>query len=90
MDDMQTINQESAILARVIAPSEGSLSPQAAESLVGLAFAENDIKRMNELAEKNRLGEASAEEISEIERYSRVGNLLNLLQAKARRSLNNE
>jgi len=89
MDNTQTISQESAILARVIAPSEGSLSPQAAESLVGLAFAKNDLERMNELAEKNQRGEATEEEISEMERYSRVGNLLNLLQSKARRSLNN-
>ncbi len=89
MDNMQTLSQESAILARVIVPSEGSLSPQVAKSLARLTFAENDLERMNELAEKNRRGEASDEEISELERYSRVGNLLNLLQSKARRSLSN-
>jgi len=89
MDDMQTINQESAILARVIAPSDGTLSQPAAEALAELEFPAMDIERMDELAEKNRQGNATEADLGELEGYLRVGNLLNLLQSKARRSLTN-
>lgn len=89
MDDLQSYSQEAAILSRVIAPSEGNLSLPAAKALADLEFSKIDVQRMNELAEKNRLGQASEAELSEIEGYSRVGNLLNLLQSKARQSLNN-
>ncbi|MEO0531781.1 MAG: hypothetical protein AAF266_14570 [Planctomycetota bacterium] len=82
-------NDETAILDRVIVPTEGRLSHQAAESLLGLEFPASDIARMNALAEKNRQGEATADELSELERYSRVGNLISILQSKARRSLSN-
>jgi hypothetical protein len=87
MDEMQTVNPEAEILERVIAPGERVLSRSAAEVLSALAFPQADIDRMNHLAEKNRAGEAAPEEAAEMERYSRVGNLINLLQLKARRSL---
>lgn len=89
MEFVPTMNAEAAILTRVIAPKMGDLSAQAAEALLGLAFPQSDIERMNELAEKNRRGEAGEQEIEELEHYSRVGNLINLLQSKARRSLAN-
>jgi len=80
---------ESAILTRVIAPTTGNLSASAAKALLELTFPPSDIEHMNELAEKNRRGEANQQEIEELEHYSRVGNLINLLQSKARRSLAN-
>lgn len=42
---------------------------------------------MNELAEKNRAGELTAEEQTELHCYLRVGSLLDLLHSKARLSL---
>ena len=81
------IPHESDILARVIAPQNGNLPGEIAEAFLRLSFPDQDIDRMNELAEKNRKGEATEEERNELERYSRVGNFLNLLQSKARRSL---
>ena len=86
MDGLQTPN-ESEILSRVITPQNGNLSGQVAEAFLGLEFPKDDMRRMNELAEKNRHGEISQPERDEMERYSRVGNLINLLQSKARRSL---
>jgi len=80
---------ESSILNRVIAPRDGCLSIEVANSILGFGFSESDISRMNSLAAKNRLGEISADERDELESYSRVGNLLNLLQSKARRSIRN-
>lgn len=88
MDSLQTPN-ESEILSRVIAPQNGNLTGQVAEALLGLQFPKDDTSRMNELAEKNRRGEITESELDEMERYSRVGNLINLLQSKARRSLKN-
>lgn len=86
---MSTIEtqHEMTILTRVIAPSDGSLNDEVATSLLALRFPESDVERMNELAEKNRQNEVSDEEREEMESYSRVGNLLNLLQSKARQSL---
>ena len=42
---------------------------------------------MNELAEKNRQGTLTESEAAEMEKYLRVGNFLNLMQAKARLTL---
>ena len=88
MDSLQTPN-ESQILSRIIAPDNGHLSCEVAEALLGLSFPDVDLDRMNELADKNRAGTISDAELDEMERYSRVGNLLNLLHSKARRSLRN-
>ena len=86
MDSLQT-SSESEILSRVIAPENGNLPDQVAKALLGLAFPRDDVLRMKQLAEKNQRGEISESEQDEMERYSRVGNLINLLQSKARRSL---
>jgi len=88
-DSSPISNDETAILDRVMGSAEDRLTRQAAESLLGLGFAEQDLQRMNELAEKNRRGEADPNDMAEIERYSRIGNLLNLLQSKARQTLSN-
>jgi hypothetical protein len=89
MEDTQTMYAESAILTRVISPETGDLPPTAAQVFLGLSFPPNDIERMNVLADKNRRGEANEQELEELEHYSRVGNFINLLQSKARRSLVN-
>ena len=86
MANVQTSN-EPDILARVIAPESGNFSAEFARALLDCTFPDVDIQRMNELAAKNRSQEATEAEREELERYSRVGNLLNLLQSKARRSL---
>jgi hypothetical protein len=43
---------ESAILARVIASNEPNLAPSVAAEFLKWSFAESDIQRMSELAEK--------------------------------------
>ena len=80
---------ESAILTRVIAPSDRTLPESAARAFLDLEFPASDIARMNELAVKNSQGLATPAEVAELEDYSRIGGLVNLLQAKARRSLAN-
>lgn len=79
--------QESAILGRLIRPERDDLSPEAARSILQLAFDEQDRARMHELALKAQLGELTAEEQAEIESYRRIGRLVDLMHSKARRSL---
>lgn len=86
---MATVIQEPSeadILGQVIAPDQPTLSEPSARAIIDLRFNEQAISRMNELAEKNRQGQLTASERTELENYQRVGNFLNLMQAKARLS----
>ena len=78
---------EADILGEVIAPDHPTLPEASANSILSLRFNQHAIDRMNELAEKNRRGELADAERALLEKYQRVGNFLNLLQAKARLSL---
>lgn len=78
---------ETAILSRVIAPSEPGLNAQLAQAVLSFAFGADDLKRMQELSEKASEGALSVEEQEELDSYERVGHFLALLQSKARISL---
>lgn len=78
---------EADILAHVISPDQPDLPPESARAILELKFDQTALERMNDLAEKNRAGALSEAERMEMEKYLRVGQFLNLLQAKARVSL---
>jgi hypothetical protein len=78
---------EADILAHVVAPHQPGLPPESARAILELKFDQSALERMNDLAEKNRAGALSEVERGEMEKYLRVGQFLNLLQAKARVSL---
>jgi hypothetical protein len=78
---------EADILTEVIHPDRPDLPPEFARTILDLKFSPSATDRMNELTEKNRLGTLMAAERGDVEKYLRVGNFLNLLQAKARLSL---
>ena len=80
-------NSEAAIFSRVVSPDNANLSADAANSILQITFPAADRDRMNALAEKAREGRLSSEEASELENYSRVGRLLEVLKSKARLSL---
>lgn len=80
-------NKEAAILARVIQAERDDLSPIAAKALLKLTFTPLDRDRMHELAVKNQDDALSEAEQLELDSYRRVGRLLDLLAARARRSL---
>ena len=80
---------EADILRQVVAPDQGSLSPESARAILDLRFSQAARDRMMELADKSNRGTLSAAEQQEMEKYARVGNFLDLLQAKARLSLKN-
>jgi len=78
-------NTEAAILARLMQAQQTDLSRGAAEDLLSLRFDEGDVARMNELAELARQGDLSDAERAELDSYRHVGNLLAIIQSKARR-----
>lgn len=80
-------NTELTILSRIIAPDKASLPREAASAFLALAFAREDVQRMNELAESAREGNLTPNDQDELDHYERVGHMLSLLHSKARMSL---
>jgi hypothetical protein len=75
---------EAHILEHVVMSDQAGMSPESAQAILDLHFDPPALSRMNELAEKNRLGKLTDSERQEMDKYLRVGNFLNLMQAKAR------
>jgi|SRR5271155_2466359 len=82
-----TATSEAIIWARIMEPEKNGLSPEAARSILGLTFREEDKARMDELSRKNEEGLLTPEEWQELETYVKVGDVLSLLHLKARKSL---
>lgn len=80
-------NSEAAIFSRVWADEGQRLPVALARHVLKLQFSAEDQARMHELAAKNQKGELSPEELEELDNFVRVGDLLAILQSKARRSL---
>jgi hypothetical protein len=78
---------EAAIFARLWETREGGLTPELARHVLKLRFSDNDIARMHELAARNQQGELSPAETDELDNFVRVGDLLAILQSKARKLL---
>jgi len=80
-------NREPGIWARLMQTPGDDLSPAAAEYLLSIRFAEGDIDRMQHLAERSETAELTDEERAEFDSYLHVGNLLAVIQSKARLAL---
>ncbi len=78
---------EAAIFSRLWADEGQPLSATLARHVLKLQFSAEDQTRMHELAQKNRQDRLSADEAEELDNFIRVGDLLAILQSKARRSL---
>jgi hypothetical protein len=88
MDTQMLIpNREPAIWARLMQTPGDGLSPEAAEYLLSIRFADNDVERMRLLAERSEAGALTDEERAEFDSYLHVGNLLAVIQSKARLAL---
>jgi hypothetical protein len=83
----QPTTTEADILADVIAPEQGDFPPEFARSVLGWKFSDKAADHMGRLAEQNQQGQITPQGRDELERYVRVGSFINLLQAKARLSL---
>ena len=80
-------DREAAVWARLMRAQKSQLSPEAAEYLLSIEIPENDRKRMEQLAERSEAGTLTEEERAEFEGYRHVGNLLAVMQSKARVAL---
>jgi hypothetical protein len=78
---------ETAILSRLIRPDEDNLPPAAAEAWLKIRFESGDLDRIHELVTKNQGNALTPDERAELESYLRVSAFLDLMHAKARRSL---
>lgn len=75
------------ILEAVVAPEAPTLSAPVAKAVVSLAFTKAQVAEIHRLLDKQNAETITARELSKLESYTRVGNFLNLLKAKARASL---
>jgi hypothetical protein len=74
----------SGVLDRLLDPVSRCLNPDSARALVELRADPAASARMAELAEKCNEGRLSSTERDEYEAYVHAGNLIAILQAKAR------
>ncbi len=76
-----------AIFTRMWETEDGKLPRTLARLVLKAGFPERDRARMHELALKNQEGTISAAELDELDNYVLAGDLMALLQSKARRTL---
>lgn len=81
---MSQRNGSTVVLERLLDPVSRSLNIEAARKLVELKADSKTQTRIDELAVKCNEGELTPAERSEYEGYVTVGNLIAILQAKAR------
>ena len=77
-------NREAAIWARLMQARNEELSPAVAEYLLSIRFGEDDREQLRRLAERSESGTLTRDEEVEFDSYLHVGNLLAVLQSKAR------
>jgi len=77
-------NLEAAIWARLMQAQRGGLSPEAAEYLLSIGFDDGDRRRMQQLADRSESGTLTVNEQAEFDSYLHVGNLLAVMQSRAR------
>jgi hypothetical protein len=83
----KTDTSEAAIFGRLWESQEAGLTSELASHVLKLGFSERDKARMHELAAKNNAGGLSAAELEALDNYVRVGDLIAILQSKARKFL---
>jgi len=75
---------EGEIFARLWGES-GFLTPAVAKRVLKLGFSPEDEARMRYLSDRNRAGAISQTELAELDGFVKVGDLLAILHAQARR-----
>ena len=78
---------EADILEDLMPTSQPGLKPELARFLLNLKFNRKATQHIRRLLRRNNRGTIDAQERLLLERYLRVGQFLDLLQAKARLSL---
>jgi hypothetical protein len=78
---------EAAIFARLWDSKDHRLTPTLARHVLKVRFSDEDMKRMHDLAAKNQAEKLSREEAEELDNFIKVGDMLAILQSKARKLL---
>ena len=86
MPESATIT-EADILDKIVVHGRTGLHPDVARSILDIQFGPDADERMKSLLKKNNAGKISESELAELEKYLRVGQFIDMLQAKARLSL---
>ncbi len=74
-------------MAEVVAPDQAGISPEFAKTILDLRFTDKANKRIRKLRTKNNKATINEDERTELDKYLRVGQFLELMQAKSRLSL---
>ena len=78
---------EADILSEVVAPEEPTMKQEFARAVLSVRFSDTAADRIRELLQRNNAGSITSDEKADLEKYMRVGQFLDLMQAKARLSL---
>ena len=86
MSSSQSITpiNEAAVWTRLIESQPQELTPEAARYLRQFRFGESDQARMQDLADRSEAGALPDDEGREFDSYLHVGNLLAVMQSRAR------
>jgi hypothetical protein len=82
-----TVPSDADVLRHLVLPDMDKMDPAAARAILQFRFDKEATKAIRRLLQKNNRGAISAEERITLERYLRVGKVIDLFQAKARLSL---
>jgi hypothetical protein len=78
---------EADILSEVVAPDQPTLTEDFARAVLAVRFNDAATNRIRDFLQKKNAGTITPSENTNLERYLHVGQFLDLLQAKARLSL---
>ncbi len=82
-----TIPSELDILEEFVAPDKADGTVEGAREILRIKISASTQRKISRLLRLNNLGKISAEERLTLDRYVRMGTLIDLLQAKARNTL---
>jgi hypothetical protein len=85
--DLSNGSSQAAIFARLWETESGKMPRELARQILKLGFSQRDKARMHELAVKNQEGQISQTELEELDNFVKVGDLVAILQSKARKTL---
>jgi hypothetical protein len=78
------VDLEPVIWARLIQAQKREVSAEVARYLLSIEFDESDLERMQYLADRSEAGALTTDEQAEFDSYLHIGNLLAVMQSKAR------
>jgi hypothetical protein len=79
---------EAEILSEVVAPDQPTLPEGFARAVLAVRFTDGATDRIRDLLQRKNAGTLSPSDETNLEKYLRVGQFIDLMQAKARLSLN--